>query len=314
MGQQSARPEVDIHTRRAELIGLSTVFTNDQLRTIYSQLRIKGLSSSWPLPHHHEDTPLDSTLLVKMLQSDFVNLMTKDCPSALLAASKRTARHIYQALDLKIDRLIKINAECDSIYTNRVGLLVDGFVRNSSRTSSIRVPTTLWTIIADFAKMPRTTREVKLKVHQHNGHAQPSERELRDLEKICYSPSNMLQETKGSWYRSFDTGDDDSIVFEICEDTLIIPNKVSFRFPWFCPIPKGMSWSIGTGDGRWHKLAGDWVSTRPDARRSEYVFDELCVAPQWIWENKARFIRMSMSPEASGTIDLEQVILYGVAL
>ena len=91
----------------------------------------------------------------------------------------------------------------------------------------------------------------------------------------------------------------DWIEFEMCEKAAVIPSKIRFKNTNEHYAIKAMALTIGTSDGSWHKLADDIRDIEKDSRyRYDYYqtfeLKELCVTPQWIWDNDAKYIRMEV--------------------
>jgi hypothetical protein len=131
-------------------------------------------------------------------------------------------------------------------------------------------------------------KEIELKVSAHRGHYQQYGHDLH--------PRNLLDGKEGTYYMSKDgVTSGDWIEFEMCEEAVVIPTKIRIRNYRDSSAIKVISVSIGTGDGSWHKLVGDITDIqRQKDTEQEFVFGELLVTPQWIWENSAKYIRMEI--------------------
>merc|ERR1712154_564812 len=99
----------------------------------------------------------------------------------------------------------------------------------------------------------------------------------------------------------------------MCEEAVVIPTKIRIRNGSGYSALKVISVSIGTDDGSWHKLVDDITCIKQSETEQEFVFGELLVTPQWIWENNAKYIRMEIRQNYGENVNAFSVFrLFGV--
>jgi len=132
----------------------------------------------------------------------------------------------------------------------------------------------------------RMEKEIELKVSKYRGHWNGHPRNLLDGKGAETQYSSEYGESPiGDW-----------IEFVMREDAVIIPIKIRIRnYGYRGQDIKVISLLIGTENGSWLKLVDDVKDIQmQNETEQEFVFGELLVTPQWIWENNAKHIRMEV--------------------